>query len=447
MWFSSNVDILDFVLAGAILFGAVTLAIVINIIIRRIMHRIASATRTQLDDMLFKAIEWPIIVIGIVVGAYLGIVSLPFTTATDFEIRRIFHAGYIALGGWTLISVIDALLRWFRLEITSKTKTALDDWIISFLRLVSPLVVILTVVIFCLDLFQIDTSYVKSWFITHGTRIGLVFLISAATLMILGVVGSRTISTVVLRGTAGQSEEEVQKRVNTLSGVLITAGQVFIIVISGFVILSELKINIAPILAGASVVGVALGLGAQNFVKDIIAGFFILMENQFRIGDVVNIAGVGGVVEDLNLRRTVLRDMDGTVHSIPNGQITVSSNLTKEWSRVNLDITVAYNTDLDHATEVINQVCKEIAGEAEWSSIIMKVPQVIRVENFGESGIDLKILGDTKPTQQWLVAGEIRKRVKKAFDKEGIDIPWPHVKVYFGNTPVPNEVAKKTDRN
>lgn len=446
MLFSSAVDVLDFILAAAIVFGAVSLAIFLNVIIRRIMDRVASATRTQLDDMVFKAIKWPIIMIGIVVGFYLGIVSLPFTTEADFEIRRAFHAGYIVLGGWTLISIIDALLRWFRLEITSKTRTALDDWIVSILRLASPLVVILTVVIFCLDLYDLDTSYLKDWLITHGSRIGIVLLISVLALVILGIVGSRTISSVVVRGSTGQPEEEIRKRVNTLSGVMITAGQVFIIVISGFVILSELKVNIAPILAGASVVGVALGLGAQNLVKDIIAGFFILMENQYRIGDVVNIAGVGGLVEDLNLRRTILRDMDGTVHSIPNGQISVSSNLTKEWSRVNLNITVAYNTDLDHATEVINQVCREMYGEDQWSALILKVPEVLRVDKLGDSGIDLKVVGETKPTQQWVVAGEIRKRVKKAFDREGIDIPWPHMKIYFGNSALPEEPVNKINK-
>jgi moderate conductance mechanosensitive channel len=137
--------------------------------------------------------------------------------------------------------------------------------------------------------------------------------------------------------------------------------------------------------------------------------------------------------------------MDGVVHIIPNGEIKVASNLTKEWSRVNLDITVSYDTDLDRATAVINRVCKQMAEEPQWASLIIKVPEVLRVEKLGDSGIDLKVVGDTKPTQQWAVTGEIRKRVKKAFDEEGIEIPWPHMKVYFGNSTIPDGSSKSNE--
>jgi small conductance mechanosensitive channel len=241
----------------------------------------------------------------------------------------------------------------------------------------------------------------------------------------------------VARGAPGQPEEEVQKRAKTLTSVLVATRQIFIILIAVFIILSELGINIAPIMAGVGVVGIAIGFGAQSLVKDIIAGLFIVMENQYRMGDVVNIADKGGIVEEINLRRTVLRDLDGIVHVVPNGEIRVASNLTKEWSRVNLNISVAYGTDLDRAIAVINRVCQEMAAEPQWAPLILKTPQVLRVDNLGDSGIELKILGDTKPIHQWDVMGEIRKRVAKAFEEEGIEIPWPHTKVFFGNTPFP----------
>lgn len=122
------------------------------------------------------------------------------------------------------------------------------------------------------------------------------------------------------------------------------------------------------------------------------------------------------------------------MHFMPNGESGVVSNFTKEWSRVNLNISVSYNTDLDHAIAVINRVCKEMAEEPAWKEAIIKTPQVIRVDNLGDSGIEIKILGDTKPIMQWDVMGEMRKRLKDAFDKEGIEIPWPHMKVYFGDT-------------
>jgi len=157
------------------------------------------------------------------------------------------------------------------------------------------------------------------------------------------------------------------------------------------------------------------------------------MENQYRVGDVAKIADIAGLVEEINLRKTVLRDLDGIVHHVPNGEIRVASNYTRHFSRVNLDVSVAYGTNLDHAIDVLNRVGQELAADENWSPLIKSAPQVLRVNNLGDSGIDIKVLGDVKPLQQWAVTGELRKRIKKAFDEESIEIPWPHTKVYFGN--------------
>jgi small conductance mechanosensitive channel len=180
-------------------------------------------------------------------------------------------------------------------------------------------------------------------------------------------------------------------------------------------------------------------------VKDIVAGLFIILENQYRVGDVVRIADVSGIVEDINLRRTALRDLDGIVHVVPNGEIRVASNFTKEWSRVNMNVSVAYGEDLDHVISVINRVGKELAEDSQWAPSILTPPRALRVDNLGNSGIEIKILGETKPIRQWDVMGELRKRLKKAFDEEGIEIPWPHTKVYFGNSPDSQHSGKKTD--
>jgi len=150
---------------------------------------------------------------------------------------------------------------------------------------------------------------------------------------------------------------------------------------------------------------------------------------------VATVADIGGLVEEVNLRKTVLRDLDGALHHVPNGEIRVASNYSKLFARVNFDIPVSYGTDLDHAFSVINRVCQEMAEEEEWSKVIRTTPQVLRVNKFGDSGIDIKILGDVKPLEQWRVTGELRYRLKKAFDAEGIEIPWPHTKVFFGNAP------------
>jgi small conductance mechanosensitive channel len=199
-------------------------------------------------------------------------------------------------------------------------------------------------------------------------------------------------------------------------------------------ILDEVGIAIGPVLAGFGIAGVAIGFGAQYLIRDLIAGIFIVLENQYRVGDVVNIADIGGLVEEITLRKTVLRDLDGVVHHIPNGEIRTASNLTRHFSRVNLNVSVAYGTDLDHAISVINRVGKELAQDEKLGKVIKSPPQVLRVDNLGDSGIDIKILGDVKPGEQWTVMGELRLRLKKAFDAEGIEIPWPHTKVYFGNS-------------
>jgi small conductance mechanosensitive channel len=172
-------------------------------------------------------------------------------------------------------------------------------------------------------------------------------------------------------------------------------------------------------------------------VRDFIAGLFILIENQYSVGDWVMIADIGGLVEEVNLRRTVLRDLDGTMHVVPNGEIRVASNFTQEWARVNMSVSVGYGEDLDHVMEVLNRIGKEMAEDPYWSELILGAPQVLRVDAFEDSGIAIKILGETKPMRQWEVMGELRRRIKRVFDEEGIEIPWPHTKVYFGTPPPP----------
>ncbi|MFC1865181.1 mechanosensitive ion channel family protein, partial [Chloroflexota bacterium] len=176
-----------------------------------------------------------------------------------------------------------------------------------------------------------------------------------------------------------------------------------------------------------------IGFGAQSLVKDFVNGMFILLEDQYNVGDVINIAGIAGIVEEVNLRRTVLRDLEGVLHTIPNSEIKTSSNYTRDWARVKLDMPVAYGEDMDNVFAVINKVGKEMAEDEYFKTLIKTPPQALRVQNFGDSGIDVRILGDVRPQKQWEVTGELRKRLKKAFDDEGIEIPWPHVKLYFGD--------------
>jgi small-conductance mechanosensitive channel len=261
---------------------------------------------------------------------------------------------------------------------------------------------------------------------THGLRIIVVLVALYVGLRLLRHALGRPVRAAVVRQMEGQPEAEIQKRVDTLTDVVYRTASFVGLVIAVLTILPEVGINIGPLLAGAGIVGLALGLGAQSLVKDAINGLFILVENQYGKGDVVNVAGVGGLVEDVNLRRTVLRDLDGALHSIPNGQVAVSSNLTKGWSRVNMNVGVAYGEDLDHVMAVIDRVGQDLAKDPDFGPLLLTPPRALRVDAFGESSIEIKILGETQPIRQWDVMGEMRKRLKRAFDDEGIEIPFPH---------------------
>ncbi len=291
---------------------------------------------------------------------------------------------------------------------------------------------------------------VGNWLLQHGVRIviiiGIGYLMHWITKALVPQIMQRSIK---VKPEKHPDKEEIARRAQTLSRVFaqtITALIIFIII---FMILSEVGIDIAPLLAGAGVVGLAIGFGAQSVIKDILNGIFILMEDQYDVGDVVKVAGIAGLVEDINLRRTILRDLDGIVHSIPNGEITTSSNYTEEYSRVNLNIRVAYEEDIDHCIQVINKVGEELMKDDVFGPMILTPPRVLRVDEFAESGLEVKILGDTKPLKQWDVMGELRKRIKKAFDKEGIEIPWPHthVKVFFGDKQLNRDLICKACQN
>lgn len=190
-------------------------------------------------------------------------------------------------------------------------------------------------------------------------------------------------------------------------------------------ILQEIGVPIGPILAGAGIVGLAVGFGGQYLIRDIISGFFIILENQYRVGDVVSFDGTRGLVEDISLRMTTLRDMDGTVHHVPHGEIKKVANLSKDFARVNLNIGVSYNSKLDHVIQVVNDVGYELSQDAQWKEFIIKPPLFLRVEDFADSSIIIKIVGETQPLKQSEITGELRKRIKIAFDNAGIEIPFP----------------------
>lgn len=273
------------------------------------------------------------------------------------------------------------------------------------------------------------------WFMETGIRIVVIIAVAVILFIVLRFTVTLIIKRFVLRRMIGEPEAEIKKRTDTLTSILVNITGVVIAIIAILTILPEFGVNITTLIAGLGVFGLAIAFAAQNLVRDIITGFFILLEDQYRIGDIVTIAGIAGLVEEIGLRRTILRDLDGTVHSIPNGKVEISSNMTKQFSRINMNISVGYGEDLDRVIEVVNRICREMAEEPKWKPDLITTPAVVRVDNLGDSGIDIKIMGDTKPSRQWDLMGELKLRIKKTFDSEGIEIPWPHTKIYFGNSP------------
>ena len=279
-----------------------------------------------------------------------------------------------------------------------------------------------------------------------------IVLLRVAQLFVHGIVKA-LMDREATEGTAQElSAVELQKRMDTLDGLGGNVIRFFIVVIAGLMVLRSFGLDIGPAIAGLGVVGVAVGFGAQHLVRDYLNGALILIENQFSKGDVIRVAGVSGTVEDFSLRRTTLRDLDGVVHTVPNGEIMVASNLTRVWARINQDVTVAYGTDIEKATAVVDEVGRKMAEDKAWKRRVLEAPRVDRVAALGELGPTLKILGTVRAPDQWAAAGELRKRLLAAFHEHGIEIPRPQRVVLArdpaapGGAPAQEEsIAQQTD--
>ena len=219
------------------------------------------------------------------------------------------------------------------------------------------------------------------------------------------------------------SAAEVRQRLKTIDGFLRWVVRAFIVLIAILTVLIELRIDLGPTIAGLGVLGIALGLWSQTIVRDYFNGLLILLENQFSVGDVVRIAGVSGAVEEFSLRRTILRDLDGIVHVVPNGEIKVASNLTRTWARINLDVTVAYGSDIERVKGIVDEVGRTMASDPNWTDRLLESPRTERVEALGEYGVTLKILGQVRPADRWAASGELRLRLLRAFEQHGIVMP------------------------
>jgi small conductance mechanosensitive channel len=275
-----------------------------------------------------------------------------------------------------------------------------------------------------------DAEKVIEWLLTSGLK---VLLIVVGALVVIRV-SSYIIKRIerVFDDDDPTMMNEREKQAATLGKVIRSVVRIVVWGIALLMILRELGMDIGPILAGVGVAGLAVGFGAQSLVKDFLSGVFVLIENQYHVGDVARIAGVAGLVEKVTLRATTLRDLEGNVHLIPNGAIDVVTNMTKQYSRYVLDIGVAYKENVDEVMKVLKELGDEMAADPAYSDVITAPMEVLGVESFGDSAVVIRVRFTTVPIQQWTVAREFRRRVKNAFDERGIEIPFPHRTIYLG---------------
>jgi moderate conductance mechanosensitive channel len=276
-------------------------------------------------------------------------------------------------------------------------------------------------------------------------------ILRIAVVIVIALITYRVIKVLIARLLQREIDEEDplvrrlrEQRAQTLASLLGSVALVAIIVVVVLTILDILLDNIGPILASFGILGLAFSFGAQSLVKDVITGTFMLMEGQFGIGDVIRVGDVAGGVERITLRTTILRDVEGVVHIIPNGEITRVSNLTKAWSRAVLNIGVAYKEDVDHVMDVLRDLLAEFYADAEWRALVLEEPEVPGVDAFGDSAVIIRVMAKTLPLKQWDVARELRRRIKNRFDREGIEIPFPHTTLYWGEGQMP--VTRPDDR-
>lgn len=264
---------------------------------------------------------------------------------------------------------------------------------------------------------------------------------SILLILVLGYLGIRLVRALA-SGLARALDDKGLVRIDaraqhraTIVRTVNRVGTLIIVVIVALTILAELGIPVAPLLASAGVAGVAVGLGAQSLIKDVLAGLFILLEDQFAIGDLVTIAGVTGTVEEMSLRRTTVRDFNGTLYVVPNSEIKVVANASKDWSRVIVDVGVAYETDLGRAMAVLSEAGEAVASAPEFHADVLEPPQVMGVMNLADSWVTLRIAIKVKAGAQWAISRELRKQIKEAFEREGIDIPYPQRVVHLKQEP------------
>jgi moderate conductance mechanosensitive channel len=275
-------------------------------------------------------------------------------------------------------------------------------------------------------------------------------LIRVVAILVIALIGSRisrrvirsirTRTVALMMAKAADDSDGIEKRATTIAALLQKVVTVLIWTMASIMAVKELGFDVGPLLAGAGVAGLAIGFGAQNLVRDVVSGLFILLENQIRVNDVAVINGTGGAVEQVNLRTIVLRSLDGVIHIFPNGTITTLSNMTMDYSYYVFEMGVAYKEDTDRVVAAMLEVAEEMRQEPEFAPLILDPLEVLGVDQFADSAVVIKARIKTKPIRQWVVGRQLNRRFKKKFDEIGIEIPFPHMSLYFGEASKPIQI-------
>jgi small conductance mechanosensitive channel len=269
-----------------------------------------------------------------------------------------------------------------------------------------------------------DSDDPRHWLQDHGSVIIAAILLALIAALLVQRIVPHALRPAVTRQMSGRPELEVDRRIETLSGVIVRTAEVVLFLLALFTILPEFGLDIRPVLAGVGITGIALGLGAQSLVRDTINGIFILSENQYAKGDVVTIAGVTGTVEDVTLRRTLVRDVDGVMYTVPNSSIAVAANLTRDYSKGRVTVPVAPSSDLAAVRRLADEVGQQLAADPEYRERIVAPARYLRVDSIDANGVAVQVNGTVRPGSQWEIAGVLRARLLEAFQANGIRTPW-----------------------
>jgi len=419
-------------------FIVLLIGIGVKLIIGRYLHKWAARTENKVDDLIVAylgSLMTPLILISILYGLSHW---LPLS-----EKAMLYFPKGILVVAILILAYLSARLVSSILILSGETRESWKRYIQPF-RTLSNVLFVLIAAALILRALNVNLS-------NEGIRLARIIGIIAGAYVIVKIVNLAVAQMERLVDGKDLTLSEAQKRAKTLGKIINSAAIVIVVSVSIMMILSEFGMDITPIITGAGIVGLAVGFGAQNLVRDIISGFFLILEDQIRVGDVAKINGIGGTVENIRLRTTILRDSEGTVHIFPNGEIKQVANLTKEYSYYLIDLGVAYKENVDRVMEVLSQIGADLQKDPEYSSLILAPLEVMGVDDFSSSQVIIKIRIKTLPLKQWTVGRELRRRIKNVFDSKKIEMPFPQIDVHFREpdspidriAPSPAEPAEK----